>query len=267
MTTMKLYVYNATEGQFESMRYTVPSFVIDSDAFSEMVQAEHVQSVYTGLSEREKACAERAGKDYDDKEKKAKAVKAYSDAVKAFTTYKEACNRTFPAIEDDETTTNNPIWNVEADNVAVLFTIAFGLQGDNISIEGFSGIYDDTIVYLKNYFGKTEWSDFRKQAFKSLTDDANRYIANVFGRLSDDGDYKAIIPELNSRTMTMFANKLAPSIKKTKIKDSFGDIIGLAEVYGGKKSAFAFLIQSILFKYGCEVVKVKKTGRAARHAF
>ena len=233
-----------------------------------MVQAEHVQSVYTGLSEREKACAERAGKDYTDKDKKAKAVKAYSDAVKAFTTYKEACSRMFPSIEEsDGTTTDNPVWNVEADNVAVLFTIAFGLQGDNVSIDGFSGIYDDTIDYLKNYFGKTEWSDFRKQSFKVLTDDANRYIANVFGRLSDDGDYKAIIPELNSRTMTMFTNKLAPSIKKTKIKDSFGDIIGLSEVYGGKKSAFAFLIQSVLFKYGCEVVKAKKVGRIARHAF
>lgn len=264
MTTMTINVYNATEGKFESLRYTVPSFVLDGDTFAEMVQAEHVQSVYTGLSEREKACAERASKDYADKDKKAKAVKAYSDAVKAFTAYKEACNRIFPAIAENE---NNPIWTIEADNVAVLFTIAFGLQGDNISIEGFSGIYDDTIDYLKGYFGKTEWSDFRKQSFKTLTDDTNKYIAGVFGRLSDDGEYKAIIPELNSRTMTMFVNKLAPSIKKTKIKDSFGDIIGLSEVYGGKKSAFAFLIQSVLFKYGCEVVKTKKTGRTARHAF
>ncbi len=254
---MKLYVYNQKESKFDQQVFATPNFIKDEsiDVFAGMVQAEHLQSISSVLSDKYSNAYDKAMKSSTPDN-----LKALQDAEEASAKFHKACNELFPDDKDDEgNDVPNDVWTISADVVSQLFCVAFGLEKGTVNIDSYkSFLYDDTRAYEQLFYTMKDWTQARKDAFKALKDKSSEYVNLLFSLTSETDVYVKRTFSMNSKDTQMYIDKAAPTLKKTKVKDSFGDVTGIAETQGSAKACFTFLLQVVFYHHGCAVTKPEK---------
>ena len=242
-------------GRFEDTFFTCPTFIKDGQEnhFASMVEAEHVITSLKALTDKYEQAHEKASKENATEEQIVNEQRTEEDLRK----FEKAVAYTFPKKDDG---TDNDIWNTDVDFVACLFAIAFGLEKSSVNTDSFERyLFNDTLSYNNLFYTMQKWTDARKQAFKELKDKVSNYVDALFNLKDENSEtYEKRTLSLNSKDIQMYLDKSAPTLKKTKVKNNYGEVVGIAETYGSAKACVTFLLQTVFYHHGCAVTKAQK---------
>ena len=224
--------------------YKTPFFVIDEKGFFKAVQEHHMEATKRTLKTRiqaiEVSIANIKANDKLSKEAKAEDLKKATDkltkAKEEYRSFTEA--------------TENMVFDISFDPIVINFAVSFGLDKRGFGVAGFNSLYSMTCDYIRDYRFSEEWSDSRKKAFTALKNGYNNLVSVKFP-LKDSKMYKGFTPDFRSKDIQLLVDKIGGVIKDTKETKTRTN--GKAVNILKKEPAYIAFLDTVFFRYGCEV--------------